>query len=237
MTELRIVFLSSLLCIILGVGVIIGGAVAVPVANNAINSVQATALNYLQQADNTLSNAQNTINTTLTTLIRISSAINDSLSSLTDNIQLINNIDNSLNSVGSRMSQAGDSLSNSFILNALSLGLIGGALSGIGQRVNSATDLFENISSGISSLQQNISDRPSRIVTLTIQLGNLNNTFTDIRSSIAQTQDSIVNYFNPVRLVAFGAIAGFIGLGVVFLMIGLALFSLRRKTFRLTKTP
>jgi hypothetical protein len=69
MASLKIALLTSLLCIILGVGVMIGGGIAIPLVNSAIDNLQSTASSYLQQADLALASAQNAINSTQATLV------------------------------------------------------------------------------------------------------------------------------------------------------------------------
>jgi hypothetical protein len=107
----------------------------------------------------------------------------------------------------------------------------------IGQRLNSSANSFQSAASNLQSIQEPTQDRPNRINTLTLQLDNLNNSLTDLQSSVTQAQHTLSSYFNPIKLAVILAIAGLMGLGAIFLLIGLSLFILRRRTIRLVKHP
>jgi hypothetical protein len=230
---MKIALITSLICMMLGLAVIIGGAIALPLINSAIDGLQNTASNYLIKAENVLSSAQNAINSTQVTLIYLNSGANVTSPSLADSGQLTSNAVDSLNSLSQNMSGAGENLSNSTILGATSLASVGSTLSSLGQRIHSGANSLKGISSEVNSLQTQTSDLTNRINTITIELGNLNNSLTDMQYSVAQTQSSLSSYFNPVRLVSILGIAGLMGLGGVFLLIGISIFTLRRKTIRL----
>jgi hypothetical protein len=237
MTEMKVVLFSSLLCIMLGLGVIIGGVVALPLTNSAIDNLQTKASNYLQQAKDFLASAQNAINSTQVTLLYLSPSSNESLTSLADSGQLASNVAYNLTSVGSKMIGAGESLSNSSMLGATALASVGSTLTSIGQRINSAANSLGSASSSINSVQQPTSDRPNRLSTLNIQLDNLNGSLTDLQSSVTQAQSSLSSYFNPIRLVVVLGVGALMGLGAIFLLIGISIYTLRRRTFRIAKLP
>ena len=232
MASLKIALMTSLLCMILGIGVIVGGGVALPLLNSAIGNLQTNASNYLQQADNVLANAQNAINSTQVTLLYLSPNTNETLPSLADNSQSASNAGNNLTSVGQKMIEAGQSLSNSSILGATALASVGTTLTSIGQRVNSAANSLAGVSSEINSIEQPTPDRPNKLNTLTVELGNLNSTITDLRTSVSQAQSNLSSFFNPVRLVVLLAIVALMGLGAVFFLIGLSLFTMRRRQLK-----
>jgi len=236
MANLRIALLTSLLCITLGTGIIVGGGIALPLLNSAIENLQSTASSYLQQADNVLANAQNAINSTQVTLLYLTPNTNDSLPVLADSSQSASSAGNNMASAGSRLIAAGESLSNSSILGATALASVGNTLKSIGQRINSAANSLVGISSDLNSAQQPTADRPNRLNTLTVQLGNLNSSLADMRTSITQAQNNLSSFFNPVRLVVVLAIVALMGLGAVFLLIGLSLFTMRRRQLQHEKT-
>ena len=221
----------------LGIGVIVGGVIALPLANTAIDNLQNKASNYLQQAEDFLASAQNAINTTQVTLLFLSPSTNESLPFLADSSQLASNAANNLTSVGSRMMEAGESLSNSSMLGATALASVGSTLTSIGQRLNSASNSLGSASSNINSVQQPTPDRPNKLNTLTIQLDNLNNSLTDLQASVTQAQSTLSSYFNPIRLVVILGVAALIGLGAIFLLIGISIYTLRRRTFGLARLP
>ena len=103
MTEMKVVLFSSLLCMMLGLGVIVGGGVALPLTNSAIDNLQNKAQTISSKPNDFLASAQNAINSTQVTLLYLSPSTNESLPSLADNGQLASNAANNLTSVGSKM--------------------------------------------------------------------------------------------------------------------------------------
>jgi uncharacterized protein YoxC len=232
---MKLALFSSVLCIILGVAIAVGAGAAYPFINSALNNLESTAASYLARADSALLNAQEAVNSTRDSLTVLSSATSVSLPTLTSSSQLANNIANNLTSIGSTVSGAGQTLSSISIAGVTPFTSVGNTISSIGQPITAAASSLQNVSSSINSLQQETSDLPSRIDSIRGQLDNMGNTLSDLRTSVVEAENSLPAYFSQIRLAALLAIAGTIGLGVIFLLIGISLFSLRRKTVELNK--
>jgi hypothetical protein len=232
LAEMRLALFTSVLCILLGLGVIIGAAVAYPYISSALDNLQVTASTYLTKADSALLNAQDAINSTQVTLLYLTSATNISLPALGSSGQLTGAIANNLTSIGSTVAGVGQTLANLSVAGVSPFASVGNSISSMGQPITSAASQLQTVSSSISSIQQQAADTPNRLRTITIQLDNLNSTLGDLRSSVIQTENSLPSYFSQIRLVSILAIAGVMGLGAIFLLIGISLFSLRRKTLQ-----
>jgi hypothetical protein len=236
MAEMKIVLFTSLLCILLGLGVIIGAGIAYPYISSSLDTLQTTVSTYLSKADAALLSAQNAINSTQVTLLYLNSAANISLPALSSSGQLTGAIANNLTSIGSTVTGVGQTLSNISIAGLSPFASVGNTISSIGEPITSSASTLQTVSSSINSIQQQTADVPNRLNTLTIQLDSVNSSLGDLRSSVIETQNSLPSYFSQIRLVTILAIVGVMGLGAIFLLLGLSLFSLRRKTLEHTKT-
>jgi len=236
MTEMKIPFFTGIICVILGIGVIIGAGVALPIINNTLNDLQSNASALLTRADNALLSAQNAINSTQVTLLYLSDATNVSLPALSSSGELTSNIANNLTSIGSTVAGVGQTLGSISVAGVSPFGSVGSTISSIGQPITDAASKLQSVSSSISSIRQQAADVPNRINGITIQLDNVNSTLGDLRSSVIDTQNSLPSYFNTIWLVSVLAIVGVIGLGAIFLLLGLSLLSLRRKALENTRS-
>jgi hypothetical protein len=230
--EMKIVLLTGILCVIVGLGVIIGGGIAIPYINSAIDSVQASAQNYLSQANDVITSAMNAINNTQVTLVYLTSTTNISLPDLSSSSQLTSNIANNLTSIGSTVSTVGQTLANISVAGVTPFNSVGNLLSSINDPIQSAASTLQNVSERIGSIGQGASDLPNRLDTITIQLDNVKSSLANARSSVIQLQDSLQGTFDQIRLVALLALVGVMGLGAIFLLIGVSLLMLRNKTVR-----
>ncbi len=230
LAEMKLALFSSILCIILGLGIIIGGGVAYPYISSALDNLQTNVSGYLTKANNSLANAQGAINSTQVTLISLRSAANVSLAPLTRSGQLTGNIANNLSSISSTVTGVGQTLSNISVAGLSPFTSVGNTIASIGAPISSAADQLQSVSSSINSVEQQASDGTNRLNTITTQLGNINSSLADLRTSVVDAESNLPTYFNQIRLVAILALLGVAGLGVIFLLIGLSLFSLRRKT-------
>ena len=230
---MKLAFFSSVLCIILGLGIVIGGAIAYPFVNSALNDLETTAANTLNRANNALLSAQGAINSTQVTLVYLNTATNVSLPSLERTGQLTGNIANNLTAIASTVTGVGQTLSNISIAGVSPFTSVGNTMSGIGQPIDAAATSLQNVSSSINSIQQQTADVNRRLETITIQLGNVNSSLGDLQSSVVEAQNSLPATFNTVRLVVILAIVGVMGLGAIFILIGVSMLSLRRKTIEL----
>jgi hypothetical protein len=236
MAEMKITLLTSIICLVLGIGVIIGAAIALPYINGALNNLQNTTSNLLTKADNSLSSAQNAINSTQVTLLYLSDTANASLPSLSTSGRLTGTIAANLTSIGSTVSSVGQTLSAISIAGATPLGSVGNTISSIGQPISSAADQLQQVSNSITSVQQQAADAPNRINSITIQLGNVESSLSDLKASVNETQSMLPTYFNQIWLIAILAMVGLMGLGVFLVLIGLSLFSLRRRSLELNRS-
>jgi peptidoglycan hydrolase CwlO-like protein len=236
MAEMKITLLTSVICLVLGFGVIIGAAIALPYINGALNNLQNTASTLLTKADNSLSSAQNAINSTQVTLLYLSDATNASLPALSTSGRLTNAIATNLTSIGSTVSSVGQTLSGISIVGTTPLASVGNTISSIGQPISSAGDQLQQVSNSITSVQQRTADAPNRIHSITIQLDNVKNSLNDLKVSVNETQNMLPTYFNQIWLIAILAMVGLMGLGVFLILIGLSLYSLRRKSLELNRS-
>lgn len=236
MAEMKITLLTSIICLVLGIGVIIGAAIALPYINGALNNLQNTTSNLLTKADNSLSSAQNAINSTQVTLLYLSDATNVSLPALSNSGRLTGNIAANLTSIGSTVSTVGQTLSGISIAGATPLAAAGSTISSIGQPISNAGDQLQQVSNSITSIQERVADAPNRIQSITIQLDNVKNSLSDLRASVNETQNMLPTYFNQIWLIAILAMVGLMGLGVFLILIGLSLFSLRRRSLELNRS-
>ncbi|XHH08603.1 MAG: hypothetical protein ACFCUE_13690 [Candidatus Bathyarchaeia archaeon] len=232
MAEMKIVLLTGILCIIVGLGIIIGGAVAIPYINSSIDSIQTTASNYLAQAHDAITNAVDAINSTQVTLIYLTSATNLSLPQLGNSSQLTSTIANNLTAVSSTVSTVGQTLAGISVAGSMPFVSVGNTISSLSNPIQTAASTLLNVSDSISSIQQQARDLPNRIETITIQLDNVRTSLSNLRGSIVQLQEDLPSYFNQIRLVALLAVAGVMGLGAIFLLIGISLLSLRHNTIK-----
>jgi methyl-accepting chemotaxis protein len=230
--EMKIVFFTGIICVILGLGIIIGGGIAIPYINSTLDSLQASAQNYLSQANDALTSAINAINNTKATLVYATSATNFSLPQLIDTSQLTSNIANNLTSISSSIRTAGTTLTEISVAGTSPFTQVGNVLTSIGNPLDSAASTLQNVSDDIGSIRQQVTDLPNRLDTITIQLDNVKSSLQNARSSVVQLQDSLQGTFDTIRLVSLLAILGVIGLGVIFLLIGVSLLMLRSKTVR-----
>ncbi|MGD6853289.1 MAG: hypothetical protein ACQCN6_14620 [Candidatus Bathyarchaeia archaeon] len=236
MANLKIALLTSIICIILGIGIIIGGAIALPLINSTLDNLQTQVQGYLEQANNALSSAQNAINSTEITLFYLSSATNISLPDLSQVTQLTDNIAANLTAISQTVAGVGQTLSSISVAGVSPFTAVGNSLASIGQPIASAADSVQNVSSRISSIREQAADLPSRLETISIQLDNVKTSLSNLRGSVTDVLNSLPGYFNTIKLVALLAVVGVMGLGAVFLLIGLSLFTLRRKANEHTKS-
>jgi hypothetical protein len=54
---------------------------------------------------------------------------------------------------------------------------------------------------------------------------------------ITQLQSALSDFLSPIKSIAILAIVGLMGLGAIFLLIGISTYTLRRRTIRLEKKP
>jgi peptidoglycan hydrolase CwlO-like protein len=227
---MKIVFFTSILCIIVGLGLIIGGGVAIPIVNSIINDVQAKAASYLSQASDAITSAINAINNTRVTLVYLNSAVNFSLPDLSSSSQLTSNIASNLTAIGSTVRTVGQSLGGISVAGTSPFNSVGNVLASVGDPIETAANTLQSVSDRINSIREQTSDLPNRLETITVQLDDVKASLTSLKSSIGELQDSLAGYFDTIRLVAILAIAGVMGLGLIFLMIGISLLSLRHKS-------
>jgi hypothetical protein len=229
---MKIVLLTGILCVIVGLGVIIGGGIAIPIINSTIDRNQATAQNYLAQANDAITSAMNAINNTQVTLVYLTSATNFSLPELVNTGQLTSNIADNLTSISSSVRTAGTTLTEISVAGASPFTQVGNVLTSIGDPLDTAAGTLQNVSASIGSIRQQAADLPNRLDTITIQLDNVKASLRNARASVVQLQDSLQGTFDQIRLVALLAVAGVMGLGAIFLLIGISLLMLRNKTVR-----
>jgi uncharacterized protein YoxC len=227
---MKIVFFTSVLCIIVGLGLIVGGGIAVPFINSALDNLQTQVSGYLSQANEAVSSAINAINNTQVTLFYLNSATNISLPSLDSSSQLTSSIADNLTSIGSTVAAVGQTLAGISVAGSSPFSSVGNTISSLGSPIQTAASTLQNVSERIGSIREQAADLPNRLESITFQLDNLKASLTSLSQSIMQLQDSISGYFNQIKLVAFLAVAGVMGLGAIFLLIGISLLSLRHKT-------
>ncbi len=157
MTEMKIPFFTGIICVILGIGVIIGAGVALPIINNTLNDLQSNASALLTRADNALLSAQNAINSTQVTLLYLSDATNISLPALSSSGELTGNIANNLTSIGSTVTGVGQTLGSISVAGVAPFSSVGNTISSIGQPI---TDNGKPTPRRI--LQNKLHPRPSR---------------------------------------------------------------------------
>lgn len=235
MAEMRITLLTSIICLVLGIGVIIGAAIALPYINGALNNLQNTASNLLTKADNSLTSAQNAINSTQVTLLYLSDTANASLPSLSTSGRLTGAIAANLTTIGSTVTNVGQTLSGISIVGSTPLAAAGNTISSIGQPISTAGDQLQQISTSINSVQQQAADAPNRIQSITIQLDSVKNSLSDLKASVNETQNMLPTYFNQIWLIIVLAMVGLMGLGVFLILIGISLFTLRRHSIETNK--
>ncbi len=236
MADLEIALLTSIICIVLGVGIIVGGAIALPIINSTLDNLQTQVQGYLEQANNALSSAQNAINSTQVTMFYLSSASDISLPDLSQTTQLTSSIAANLSAISSTVASVGQTLSSISVAGVSPFTDVGNSLASIGQPIAGAADQLQNVSSRIGSIGQQVSDLPGRLQTISIQLDNVKTSLANLRGSVTDLLNSLPSYFNTIRLVALLAVVGVMGLGAVFLLIGLSLFTLRRKANEHTRS-
>lgn len=232
---MKLALFSSILCIILGIGIVVGGAIAYIPVNSALNDLESTAVSYLAKADNALLSAQQAINSTQSGLRILGSDVNLSLPSLTVSGELTRNIANNLTTIGSTVDEAGETLSSISIGNINPFDSVGNAISSVGQPIAEAGNSLGEISDGIDSIGNQAADVVQKIDDINAQLDDVGGSLADLRVSVVEAKDSLSTYFGQIRLAATLAILAVIGLGIIFLMIGISLFSLRRKTLHLQR--
>lgn len=236
LADLKIALLTSIICIVLGIGIIVGGAIALPIINSALDSLQVQVADYLTQANNALLGAQNAINSTQVTMFYLSSASNTSVPDLSGTSQLTSNIAANLSAISSSVAGVGETLAGISVGGFAPFASVGNSLASIGQPIAGAADQLQGVSSRISSIGQQVSDLPGRLQNITIQLDNVKTSLSNLRASVADALDNLPSYFSTIKLVALLAIVGVMGLGAVFLLIGLSLFTLRRKANEQTRS-
>jgi hypothetical protein len=235
MVEMKLALMGSLLCIIVGLGIIVGAGLAYPFINSTLNNVQNTVSDLLQQANKTIVFAQKTINSTQSTLTIGAVATNVSLPALINSSQLTSNIANNLTSIGSTVAGVGQALSSLSIAGISPFGPIANNVSSISQPLETAANYLQNISTSINSAQQQATSLPDNLNNINIQLDSTKGALADLDISINQAQNSLTENFNTIRLVTILALLGLGGLGVIFLLIGISLLSLRRRTIYLNE--
>jgi hypothetical protein len=232
--EMKISFFTSILCIIVGIALIAGAVVAYPLINTPLNNLQTKTNNILTEATTALSSAQQAINSTQVTLVYLSSTANATIPTLSNSSLLTGNIANNLTSVASTISGVGQTLSTLNIAGSSPLASVGSSVSSISQPLQNAASYLQNISSSLSTAEQDTSNVPSTLNTITLQMSRLNDSITGLLSNVQDTQNSLPTYFNLARLVVILGLLALGGLGAIFLLIGLSLFTLRRRSIHLS---
>lgn len=230
--ELKIAFLTSLLCVIVGLGLIVGAAIAYPLINKPITNLQTRTSNYLTQASNALTSAQQAINSTQVTLLYLSSGSNSSLSALVNSSQLASRIANNLTAIASTVTTAGQTLSSISVAGASPFTAVGNTISSIGPSIQSAANNLQNVSTNLNSADQQTSNIPGSLNAVTLQASRLNDSITGLVSSVNHVQNSLPRYFNLARLGIILGLLALGGLGAIFLLIGLSILTLRRRSMR-----
>ena len=154
MTDMKISFFTGIICVILGIGIIIGAGVALPIINNTLNNLQSNASALLTRADNALLSAQNAINSTQVTLLYLSDATSVSLPALSSSGELTGNIANNLTSIGSTVTGVGQTLGSISVAGVSPFGSVGNTISSIGQPITDAASKLQSVSSSISSIRR-----------------------------------------------------------------------------------
>ncbi|MCW3999922.1 MAG: hypothetical protein NWE93_06765 [Candidatus Bathyarchaeota archaeon] len=236
MAELKLVLITSILCILLGVGVIVGAAIAYPLLSSPIDNLEATVSSTLTKADSALQRAQTALTSTRATLVSLTRVTNLSLPSLNRSGQLTGAIADNLTSIGSTVTSVGQTLGGISVAGTSPFGAVGSTVSSIGEPITTAANQLQSVSLSITSIGQQTAEVPNTLNTAATQLGSVNSALGDLRVNIEETQNSLPSYFSLIRLVLVLAILGAMGLGAIFLLIGISLFMLRRKTNQQTLT-
>ena len=236
MTEMKIPFFTGIICVILGIGIIIGAGVALPIINNTLNDLQSNASALLTRADNALLSAQNAINSTQVTLLYLSDATSVSLPALSSSGELTGAIANNLTSIGSTVTGVGQTLGSISVAGVSSLYFSWKHPLLDWSTNNYTANQLQDVSSRINSIRDQAADVPNRINGITVQLDNVNSTLGDLRSSVIDTQNRCQAILTRYGWSSVLAIVGVMGLGAIFLLLGLSLLSLRHKTLENTRS-
>jgi septation ring formation regulator EzrA len=233
MTDMKLTLATSLFCVILGIGIIISTGVAYPIINTPLNNLETTIANYLQQANNTLLSSQETINSTQSALEIGITATNITAPSLAASSQLTSNIANNLTTIGATVEGVGQTLASISIAGLSPFDLVGNNISNMAQPLQTAANYLQNVSSNLNEIQVQAKILPNNLNEINQQLENMKGTLSELSSSVNQAQSSLSGTFDDIRFGIILALVGIAGLGVIFLLIGISLLSLRRRSIDL----
>ena len=226
---MKLAFFSSLLCIIVRIGLIVGAGIAYPLINSPLSNLETRITNILSQTSNSVSIGQKTINATQVTLEYLSSTANISLPALSRTSQLTSTTADNLTYIASTISEAGQTLSSTSIAGTTPFVSLGNTIASISQPIQTAANNLQNVSASIGSTVQQANSVPGSLNTITLQVSYLNGSLTGLKSSVIDLQNSVSSYFSLIRLGVILGLVALGGLGTIFLLIGLSISSLRRR--------
>jgi peptidoglycan hydrolase CwlO-like protein len=228
MPQLVVVKFSGFLLIALGVIVAIASIVVYPMGSSVIDTLQTTSSTYLDQASSMVSNSQDLITSAQTAINRASATINSALTDLGTSADLIASAQSTLNSVGSSIGTIGASFSALSIQGQNPLSSVGNQITSLGTPIQAISTNLQGIASKINDMKQQGTSVSSELASIGSQLGQLKDSLDQLKNTLGQTKDSLPSYFIEAKLAFLLVITGFVGLGVVLVVSGISILSLRK---------
>lgn len=235
MSQLKIVRLSGILLIVLGVIVATISVVAYPIGNSTIDTMQTMSFGYLGQAESMLSNSQNMVSSAQVTLQDAISAIEAASPALSDGVELTNNAVNTLNSLESTTRDVGTELSSISILGWRPLESVGSRIATFVNPIQEMEHSLQNISSSLNNVKTQTASITSDIASVNNQLSQFKDSISQIKNALDQTVSSLPNYFAQAKLALTLVIMSFVAIGVILIIAGISTLSLRRELIETRK--
>lgn len=228
MSQLVVVKFSGFLLISLGVLVAIAPIVVYPMGNSTIDTLQTTSSGYLDQASSMISGSRDLITSAQTALQNASVTINSTLTDLGASAEMIATAQSTVNSVASTMGTIGGSFSAISIQGQNPLSSVGTQITSLGTPIQAIGTSLQDITLKINDMKQQGAAVSSEITSIGSQLGQLKDSLDQLKNTLDQTNSTLPSYFVEAKLAFLLVIAGFVGLGVVLVVSGISILSLRK---------
>jgi predicted PurR-regulated permease PerM len=234
---LKIVVVTSVFLIIAGLLVSIGAVVVFPFLTATLDDVQVRVSNSLTQVSAALSDAQEIVGDAQGTVADASDAVGQASPALERGAGLAEDIAEAAEGIGPTISGMADTLSGIGIeaLDWYPFEGLADMLRSIQTPIENASSDIREISNSITNITQRVTNLPQDLENLNTQLSALRVRLDEIKRTIEETNDVIPGYFNQAKTALLAATAGVAGFGVLLILSGISVRSLRKAIMKTNK--
>jgi uncharacterized protein YlxW (UPF0749 family) len=234
---MKIVVVTSVFLIIAGLLISIGAVVVFPFLTATLDDAQVRISNSLQQTSVALSNAQEIVANAQETVADASDAVSQVSPTLDRGARLAESVADTAEGIGSTASNMADTLSGIGIeaLDWYPFEGLADMLRSIQTPIENASSDIREISNSITNIAQRVTNLPQDLENLNTQLSALRVRLDEIKRTIEETNDAIPGYFNQAKTALLAATAGVAGFGVLLILSGISVRSLRKAIMKTNK--